>query len=93
MVDVAKRRNLVKTFWGPEVKSSKVIVKQKKTKSWGEELVEDTSHHQLDRFRSYCIKHIDYNTSMTYKGVIGVFNIDKKCICTLLLTSRRSSER
>ena len=29
LADVAKCRNLVKTFWGPEVKLSKVIVKQR----------------------------------------------------------------
>ena len=56
----------------------KVIVKQKKTKRQEEEPVEDTGHHQLDRYKSYCIKHIDYNASMTYKGVIGVFDIDKR---------------
>ena len=76
--DVAKCRDLVKTFWGPEVKLSKVIVKQRKIKRRGEEPVEDTGHQQLDRYRSYCIKHIDYNASMTYKGVIRVFNIDKR---------------
>ena len=78
LADVAKCRDLVKTFWGPEVKLSKVIVKQRKTKRRGEEPVEDTGHQQLDRYRSYCIKHIDYNASMTYKGVIGVFDIDKR---------------
>ena len=39
LADVAKRRDLVKTFWGPEVKLSKVIVKQRKTKRWGEDPV------------------------------------------------------
>ena len=62
--------DLVKTFWGLEVKLIKVIVKQKKTKRRGDEPMEDTGHQQLDRYRSYCIKHIDYNASMTYKGVI-----------------------
>ena len=57
---------------------SKVIVKQRKTKKRGEEPVEDTGHQRLYRYRSYCIKHIDYNASMTYKGVIGVFDIDKR---------------
>ena len=78
LADVAKCRDLVKTFWGPEVKLIKVIVKQRKTKRRGEEPVEDTGHQQSDRYRSYCIKHIDYNASMTYKGVIGVFYIDKR---------------
>ena len=78
LADVAKRRDVVKTFWGAEVKLSKVVVKQKKTKRRGEETVEDTGHHQLDRYRSYCIKHIDYNASMTYKGVIGVFGINER---------------
>ena len=78
LADVAKRRDLVKTFWGPEVQLSKVIVKKRKTKRRGEEPVEDTGHQQLDCYRSYCIKHIDYNASMTYKGVIGVFNINKR---------------
>ena len=78
LADFAKRHDLVKTFWGPEVKLSKVIVKQRKTKRRGEEPVEDTGHQQLDRYRSYCIKHIDYNASMTYKGVIRVFDIDKR---------------
>ena len=32
----------------------------------------------MDRYRSYCIKHIDYNDSMTYKGVIRVFDINKR---------------
>ena len=32
----------------------------------------------MDRYRSYCINHIDYNASTTYKGVIGVFDIDKR---------------
>ena len=40
--------------------------------------MEDTGHQQLERYRSYCIKHIDYNASMNYKGVIGVFDIDKR---------------
>ena len=57
---------------------NKVIIKQKKTKRRGEEPVEDTGHQHLDRYRSYCIKHIDYNASMTYKGVIGVFGINKR---------------
>ena len=57
---------------------SNVIVKKRKTKRRGEEPVEDTGHQQLDRYRSYCIKHIDYNARMTYKGVIGVFNTDKR---------------
>ena len=78
LADVAKCRNLVKTFWGPEVKLSKVIVKQRKDKRRGEEPVEDTGHQQLDRYRSYCIKNINYNASMTYKGVIGVFDINKR---------------
>ena len=78
LADVAKRRDLVKTFWGTEIKLSKVIVKKKKTNRRGEEPVEDTGHQQLDRYRSYCIKHIGYNASMTYKGVIGVFDIDKR---------------
>ena len=78
LADVAKCRDLGKTFWGPEVKSSKVIVNQKKTKMRGEEPVEDTGHQKLDRYRSYCINHIDYNAIMTYKGVIGVFDIDKR---------------
>ena len=78
LADVAKRRELVKTFWEPEVKLSKVIFKQKKTKRRGEEPMEDTGHHHLDRYRSYCIKHIDFNAIMTYKGVIGVFDIDKR---------------
>ena len=76
LAEFAKCRDLVKTFWGAEVKLSKVIVKQKKTKRKGEDPVEDTGHKQLDRYRSYCIKHIDYNSSMAYKGVIGVFDID-----------------
>ena len=78
LADVAKRRDLLKTFWGLEVKLSKVIVKLKNTKRRGDEPVEDTGHQQLDRYRSYCIKNIDYNASMTYKGVIGVFEIDKR---------------
>ena len=78
LADVVKRRDLVKTFWGTEVKLSKVVVKQKKTRRRGEESVEDDGHQQLDRYRSYCIKHIDYNASMTYKSVIGVFDIDKR---------------
>ena len=78
LVDVAKCCDLVKTLWGPEVQLSKVIVKQRKTKRRGEEPVEDTGHKKLDRYRSYCIKHIDYNASMTYKGVIGVFDINKR---------------
>ena len=78
MADVAKRRDLVKKFWGPEVKLSKFIVKQRKTKRRGEKPVEDTGHQQLERYRSYCIKHIDYNSSMTYKGVIRIFDIDKR---------------
>ena len=53
--DVAKCRDLVKTFWGSEVKLSKVIIKQRKTKRRGEEPVEDTGHQQLDRYRSYRI--------------------------------------
>ena len=76
--DVVKCRDLVKTFWGMEVKLSKVIVKQRKTKRRGEDPVEDTGHQQLNRYRSYCIKHIDYNSSTTYMGVIGVFDIDKR---------------
>ena len=39
LADFAKCRDLVKTFWGPEVKFSKVIVKQRKTKRRGEEPV------------------------------------------------------
>ena len=39
LADVAKCRDLVKTFWGTEVKLSKVIVKQRKTKRRGEEPV------------------------------------------------------
>ena len=35
LLDVAKRRDLIKTFWGPEVKVSKVIVKQNKIKTRG----------------------------------------------------------
>ena len=48
LADVAKRRDLVKTFWGPKVKLSNVIVKQKKTQRQGGEPVEDTGHQQLD---------------------------------------------
>ena len=57
LVDVAKGSDLVKTFLGPEVKLSKVIVKQRKTKRRGEDSVEDTGHHQLDRYRS-CVSSI-----------------------------------
>ena len=78
LADVAKCRDLVKTFWGPKVKLSKVIVKQRKTKRRGEEPVEDIGNHHSDRYRSYCIKHIDYNASMTYNVVIRVFDINKK---------------
>ena len=78
LADVAKRHDLVKTFWGPGVKLRKVIVKKKKTKRRGEEPVEDTGHPHSDLYRSYCIKKIDYNTSMTYKGVIRVFDINKR---------------
>ena len=49
--DVAEE-DPTKIFWGPEVKLSKVIVKQRKTKRQGEEPVEDTGHQQLDRYRS-----------------------------------------
>ena len=56
----------------------KVIVKQRKTKRRGEEPVEDTGHQLLERYISYCIKHIEYNASMTYKGVIGVFDINQR---------------
>ena len=78
LADVAKYRYLVKTFWGPEVKLSKVIVKQRKTKRRVEDPVEDTGYRHLDRYRSYCIKHIGYNSSITYKGVIKVFNVNKR---------------
>ena len=78
LADVAKCRDLITTFWGPEVKLSKVIVKQRKTKRRGGEPVEDTGHQKLDRYISYCIKHIDYNAIMTYKSVIGIFDIDKR---------------
>ena len=64
LVDVAKPRDLVSPFWGAEVKLRNVIVKQKKAKRRGEDPVEDTGHQMLDRYRSFCIKHIDYQASM-----------------------------
>ena len=54
-----------------------MIVKHKKNKRQGDAPREDTGHKLLDCYRSYCIKHIDYNTSMTYNGLVGVFDIDK----------------
>ena len=39
--------------------------------------MEDTGHQMLDRYRSFCIKHIDYQASMAYKGLTGVFDTDK----------------
>ena len=51
LADVAKCRDLVKTLRGPEVKLSKVIVKQRKTKRRLEEPMEDTGHQQLGRYR------------------------------------------
>ena len=43
----------------------------------GDDPVEDTGHQMLDRYRSFCIKHIDYQASLAYKGHTGVFDIDK----------------
>ena len=48
LAGISKCRDLVKTFWGPEVKLSKVIVKHRNTKRRREEPAEDTGHQKLD---------------------------------------------
>jgi hypothetical protein len=76
LVTTAKKHELVNKYWGNEARLSNVIVKAKKNRRRGDE-EEDTSQLLLDKFRSYCIGHIDYQASMTYKGLNGVFDVDR----------------
>jgi hypothetical protein len=75
-VTTAKKHQLVNKYWGDEVRLSNVIIKAKKNRRRGDD-EEDTSQLMLDKFRSYCIGHIDYQASMTYKGLDGAFDVDR----------------
>ena len=77
LFEIAKKMKIVETFWGPEVKLSNVITKKKKSRRRGKNQEQDTGHAELDAHRSYAIRHIDYQASMTYRGINGIFDIDK----------------
>ena len=78
LVEIAKRRNLVAAQWGKHVKLSNAVKTKKKGKRRGGGKDQETSAHELDKARSYTVRHTNYNASMTTAGICGIYDIDKE---------------
>ena len=78
LVKIAKRRNLITAMWGKQVKLSNVVKTKKKGKRRMGGKDQETSAQELDKARSYAVRHTSYNTSMTTTGIIGIYNLDKE---------------
>ena len=57
LVEIAKRRNRVVTMWGNQVKLNHVAKTKKKGKMRVGGKGQETSAHQLDKARSYDVRH------------------------------------
>ena len=78
LVEIAKRRNLIAAMWGKQVKLSNVVKTKKKGKRRAGGKDQETSAHELDKARSYAVRHTNYNASMTTAGIIGIYDLDKE---------------
>jgi hypothetical protein len=78
LVEIAKRRNLITAMWGNQVKLSNVAKTKQKGKRRMGGKDQETSAHELAKARSYAVQHTNYNTSMTTKGAIGIYELDKE---------------
>ena len=78
LVEIAKRQNLVAAQRGKQVKLSNVAKTKKKGKRRGGDKDQETSAHELDKARSYAVRHTNYNASMTMAGNMGIYDIDKE---------------
>ena len=78
LVEIAKRRNVVAMIWGKQVKLSNVVTSKKKGKRRGGAQAQETSAHELDKHRSYAVRHTNYNASMSTTGLIGICDLDKE---------------
>ena len=78
LVEIAKRRNLIAAKWGKQVKLSNVAKTKKKGKRCAGGKDQETSAHELDKARSYAVRHTNSNASMITLGIIGIHDIDKE---------------
>ena len=78
LVVIAKRRNLVAAVWGKQVKLSSVVRTKKKGERRGGGKDQKTSAHELDKARSYAVRHTNCNASMITAEIIGIYDLDKE---------------
>jgi hypothetical protein len=78
LVEIAKRRNLVTSVWGKQVKLSNAIKTMKKGKRHEGTQDQETSAHHLNKARSCVVQHTNYNTSMTNTTIVDIHIIEKE---------------
>ena len=77
LVEVATCRKLISMIWGKQVKLSSVISSRKKgRRSSGEQ--QESSNLELDKARSYAVRHTNYNASLSTTGLVGIYDLDKE---------------
>ena len=73
LMKVAKERGLVKTFWGPEVSPSNVVVTKKADLADGQEV---TPAYVIHNMKSYTRRHVNYQDAMNPVGFPGIWDLD-----------------
>ena len=76
LMEIAKRRNQVGPYWGPNVSLSNVIISKKIKRH-----EEKTPFWQINAIRSFTKNHVNYHESTTTKGFAGLYDIDKTIVC------------
>ena len=67
---------MVEALWGKNARVSKVVATQGRRRRG--QKPEEVSAYTLNANKSYAIRHICYHASMTSKGIVGIFDVDKK---------------
>ena len=76
LFEMAKAQKMSETLWGKDVRISKVIPPQGRRRR--DQVVEEISSYTLYANKSYAMKHICYEASMVSKGIMDIFDVDKK---------------
>ena len=67
---------MVDALWGKNTRVSKMVPTQGRRRRG--QKPEEVSAYTLNANKSYAIRHICYHASMLSKGVVGIFDVDKK---------------
>ena len=76
LLEVAKDKKMVVSLWGKDARVSKVVPTQGRRRRG--QKPEEVSAYTLNANKSYAIRHICYHASMLSKGIVGIFDVDKK---------------